>query len=299
MTPQWIENRQNKIIYKIFSLILQETNIYVCQGRIGYMRPTKNIKLKNGDIMDKNEWKTVNGTNWLHLDYNPINNKCTTFAFRQSKYFKESKVDQYYKERVQGSLSITDNNEQNGGFFCVPGFHKILSKWRTIYYDDIKAKVSQNRYQFNINDPIIKHAVKITSRKGSLLIWNAKLPHSNFPNNSNIPRMVQFIKYARFNDPSTLPTLWNKPNIKSWGNWNVTINLPYNFKLNNIGKKVFAIQHKDNKPKKKPQNNTNDNRKIIMINTNVQIHITTPSNIDNASKPKDTKNKTFFNSLFN
>jgi len=104
-------------------------------------------------------------------------------------------MDGYYK--CQGLINLIDSTENEGGFCTVPGFHKVLKDWA------IKTKESAYAYQMrhvpefvNVpkNDKMNDQYQKITSRSGSLIIWNSEQPHCNFPNNSNTFRMNQYIK---------------------------------------------------------------------------------------------------------
>jgi ectoine hydroxylase-related dioxygenase (phytanoyl-CoA dioxygenase family) len=48
-------------------------------------------------------------------------------------------------------------------------------------------KIIKKKKIFKIpkDDPIRKDIQKMPIRKGSILIWNSRLPHGTFPNNSN------------------------------------------------------------------------------------------------------------------
>jgi len=162
-------NRQNPIIYKVFTNIFGNKELWVTIDRYGIMRPTKNIKLKNGDVVDKPEWITK--SNWLHWDQNP--------------WYEPDFV------RVQGLIALSNSTAHTGGFHCVPGFPHKFSEW---------GKHNQPRKGGIINvpleDPARNEIVKIFMRKGSLLVWDSRLPHGNYPNESPDFRAVQYVTYS-------------------------------------------------------------------------------------------------------
>ncbi len=55
--------------------------------------------------------------------------------------------------------------------------------------------------------------------------------------------MVQYIKYARYDDPSVRPVEFGVPE-NAWGPWELTVEFPKEFELTEIGKKVYAIGYR-------------------------------------------------------
>jgi len=175
--------RFNPNIVATFKYFLEE-DILLRLDRTGIMRPTKNIQLNNGDngdngdIIDKEEWKTTDG--WLHVDYNPY-------------------ID-YEKFNIQGLFTLTEQTHTSGGFCCVPEFNKRIYDWRKqhekneIDFDDI--------YFFDKNDPIQKDIFKLEAPRGSLILWDGRTPHSNYSNNDNTFRIVDYVNFDRRSSPS-------------------------------------------------------------------------------------------------
>jgi len=170
----WL-NRQNKNVYKVFKSIFGRPDLWVNIDRYGAMRPTTGIKMKteegNETIVDRPEWLTRPG--WLHWDQNPW-----------------SEPDFV---RVQGLITLVDSTETSGGFHCIPGFHHLFKDWGISHESEKKRGGIINVPQ---DDPIRTNISKITMRSGSLLVWDSRLPHGNYPNCSNQFRMVQYITFA-------------------------------------------------------------------------------------------------------
>ena len=159
-------------ILSTFKYFLEE-DILLRLDRTGIMRPTKNIKLNNGYMVDKPEWKTKDG--WLHVDYNPF-------------------ID-YKKFNIQGLLTLTEQTKTSGGFCCVPDFNKNIIDWRKrqqqqeFDFDDI--------YFFNKDDPVQKDIFRLEAPQGSLILWDGRTAHSNYSNDDNTFRIVDYVNFDR------------------------------------------------------------------------------------------------------
>eukprot|EP01112_Ceratiomyxa_fruticulosa_P021056 TRINITY_DN7331_c0_g2_i1.p1 TRINITY_DN7331_c0_g2~~TRINITY_DN7331_c0_g2_i1.p1 ORF type:complete len:347 (-),score=65.40 TRINITY_DN7331_c0_g2_i1:74-1114(-) len=167
-------NRQNPRIYSVFKNIWKRPDLWVKLDRYGVMRPTKNVPLRNEEgqvvLTDKPEWQTK--SNWLHWDQNPW-----------------SEPDFV---RVQGLVTFTDSTPETGGFHCVPGFHHLFKEWSQ---NNETEKRKGGIINVPANDPTRERITKITMRKGSLVIWDSRICHGNYPNESAQFRMVQYLTF--------------------------------------------------------------------------------------------------------
>lgn len=86
---------------------------------------------------------------------------------------------------TQGLIYLTDTEEQQGAFSCVPGFHHQIDDW-------IKnsGKSAMQLQQQNWADWPVK---AIAAKAGDLIIWHQALPHGASRNRHHLPRMVQYI----------------------------------------------------------------------------------------------------------
>lgn len=154
------KNRFNPKLIYVFEQLWknirgEEVDLRVKEDRYGVMRP----------IINKN-WKTDEG--WLHTDQNPVTQKDLI--------------------KLQGILTLSNSTENNGGFLCIPGFHK---QWKN--YCELNRPDEDVCPFINQSD---SRSEKVTARSGHFIIWDSRLPHCNYPNNSkNNFRYVQYITY--------------------------------------------------------------------------------------------------------
>ena len=85
---------------------------------------------------------------------------------------------------VQGVLYLTDTAENQGGFQCVPGFHRTFYEW-------VKSQpADRNPKAPDLNGLEVK---SIAGQAGDLIIWHRLLAHGNGHNTSTQPRLAQYI----------------------------------------------------------------------------------------------------------
>jgi len=197
--PCAMRNRQNVKVYKAFCCVFGCEELYVNLGRFGVMRPTR----------DHPQWRTM--SRWFHWDLNPwgwfglnkmVNEeaqmtdleKINVWDSKPSAFFiPENNLNSLFHgyEKVQGLIALEDSKETDGGFQCVPGFQKILKHWA----ENTEEYSSSGLVDCPTDDTLANHGVKITMRKGSIVIWNSCLPHCNFPNEgSHSFRMCQYLR---------------------------------------------------------------------------------------------------------
>ncbi len=96
------------------------------------------------------------------------------------------------------------------------------------------------------DDPIRKDIQKMPIRKGSILIWNSRLPHGTFPNNSSNFRMIQYMKMGFANDPAIEPSYFGLESIPK--------------DLTPLGKKLLGVEpwtDEEDDPQSKSSSNKN------------------------------------------
>ena len=80
--------------------------------------------------------------------------------------------------RVQGVVYLDDTPEGRGGFCCVPGHHKLVSRWATTGESIPGAPAPGKRWPADKSEVEV---VPIAGEKGDLVIWDVRLLHGNVP----------------------------------------------------------------------------------------------------------------------
>lgn len=183
--PPWSvvawRNRLNKSLYRVNAGLFGREDLVVKIDRYGLMRPTRFFG-EDGVEQRRDEWRTEG--NWIHWDQNP---------------WEEPGF-----ERIQGVLAISDHREDTGGFHCVPGFTHHWQRW---------AEANQAKRALGglvdvpEDDPIRAHLQRIPMRPGSVVLWDARTPHGNYPNESGQWRICQYMGLH------PAPTLKQQPDL--------------------------------------------------------------------------------------
>ena len=188
LSPQSILNRQNSKVYLAYHYATGRNHFLSALERYGFMVPTKKSP----------QMKTLE--NWLHLDYNPLTGRTSTYGYTKTPLFDTLSPqnplkwqDAYY----QGIIALADCPEEVGGFHCVPGFHNFCEDWTRLnreQCEDSHYGRDPTTVQIPEDDDVRRCVQRIPIRKGCLLIWDGRLAHGNFPNEAEEPRLVQYVK---------------------------------------------------------------------------------------------------------
>jgi hypothetical protein len=223
LSKQFFENRQNPKLYSVYSTLLQSNKLWSNIGRASIIRPTKNIII-NGELVDKPEWKTL--SEWLHLDMNPFTGATTTFMYKEVNPEYNNSFDRI---KLQGTLTLVDCGPEDGGFHCVPGFHKYVEAYGKVNKDLYDPASHSESFDIPEQCEIRKDIQKVPARAGSSIIWSSATPHGTFPNNSCKPRIVQYVHMVKCDDKELEPILNNKKY------------LPHNFRMSKLGSKLLGF----------------------------------------------------------
>ena len=100
---------------------------------------------------------------------------------------------------VQGVLALSDTDEFSGGFQCVPELYKTFDEWvKTQPADRDPFKPDTTGFEIK----------KIMCKKGDLLIWDSMLAHGIRKNESDRPRLAQYI--------SMTPAVEENVDLRNW-----------------------------------------------------------------------------------
>ena len=144
------DNRQSPRLYQAFAELFDTEKLRVSQDRVNLNPPNKESIWDNHGI--------------IHWD---IDSTQRPIPFQ-----------------IQGVLCLTDTAENQGGFRCIPGFHRELETWAESQPIDRPPRML-NTTGLNIES--------VPGNAGDLIIWHSALPHSNSPNTTDQPRIAQYI----------------------------------------------------------------------------------------------------------
>jgi len=201
--PTLVENRQNVLLAKIFSLLLNVKidDVMVSHDRYTIYRATVNET--SGNIEDNTSFKT--GSKNIHLDMNPwwyeessqdiINGRDSLFYNDPQDFIKENNlVVKSMGLHIQAVINILDNKAVDGGTLIVPGSHKDMHKWNESNLHLRKPLPFLTFCDNAVEELLLSRAHRIPMKAGSVLLWNQNIFHGTCPNESSNCRMAQFIK---------------------------------------------------------------------------------------------------------
>ena len=148
--------------------------------RLNTNRASKRIRAAYAQLYGNDAiYKTID-----HVSFNPP--ETASFSFRGNGLHWDVSLAHAIPERFQGLLYLSDCNENDGAFHCVPGFHQEIAHWLT------KLPPNTDARQFAAQT---LQARAITGKAGDFIIWHQALPHCATPNRGQAPRMVQYLSY--------------------------------------------------------------------------------------------------------
>lgn len=149
---QFMINGQNEKFYQCFTLLYNNNDLMVNHDRCAFYRPTKNLVI-NDQLINKVEWKTDYNYPGLHLDFNSnqVKSNREKLNYKDNRDFI-SENNQYCQSdglQLQTVINLIDNEDQDGGFQCVPRFSTIFGQWIRDYSGTNNS--SAGLYLFNVN----------------------------------------------------------------------------------------------------------------------------------------------------
>lgn len=162
------DNRQFPRIHQVFSEMLGTEKLWVSLDR---------ANMKPPDRADRPEW---GHKGMIHWDIDTGNLPLLEEDERAATWLPNPDTH----IGLQGVLYLTDTDVDQGGFQCIPGFHRT-------FYDWVDTQPADRNPRFpDMNGLDIK---VVEGKAGSFVIWHKLLAHGNGHNRSTRPRLAQYI----------------------------------------------------------------------------------------------------------
>jgi Phytanoyl-CoA dioxygenase (PhyH) len=179
--------RTHPKIKEVFATIFGTDDLQTSIDRWGVMRGTVNIPTcqqdDNGTIVlqDHPEWRQHLR---LHWDMNPW-----------ASYIDENQNEGQH-HRYQALVAILDSPENVGGFRCVPGSHHwYMKQWAASNTTPSNYSMSSYRsVKIADNDSANNLSQNIPIKAGDMLVFDSRLLHGTFTNESSSMRLVQYMR---------------------------------------------------------------------------------------------------------
>ncbi|GEM74120.1 phytanoyl-CoA dioxygenase family protein [Vibrio sagamiensis] len=173
--PAFWAVRQHPAIYHAFATLLEESKLWVTMDRAAVKVPCRYDLPQYGN--DKNK---------MHWDYDVRTLKAPCY---------------------QGLIYLVDTEKEQGAFGCIPKIYKkIVNKQidDNSFFDRSEVNGLFLEDVCHFEDSEIE---RISAPKGSLIIFDSRLPHGNVCTHHNQPRFVQFITMYKADSKEHVPAL--------------------------------------------------------------------------------------------
>jgi ectoine hydroxylase-related dioxygenase (phytanoyl-CoA dioxygenase family) len=219
--PQFVRNRVNPRLLQLFSMLFQrfsKTKQFMVTHDSGCFYPAT-LPIINGCEEPKPELKTPD--DYPHLDMHPdgykepngvtVKQKRDGLTYDQASDFmtENNLICESDGLQLAAVLNLLPNREQDGGFMCLPGFHKLtFDSWIAEHQKEKGSgsakKVEVGLYHFDKNKKSDAKSVgvhewrRVPAPSGAAIVWDQRLAHGSRSNASNRPRCAQFVKAIPF-----------------------------------------------------------------------------------------------------
>lgn len=167
--------RQSPLLYQVFSELHGTEKLWVSIDRVNF-KPPRHPDHPDYDHKGFVHWDADTTQPHLGRDGKLVLHK----DFYEKNPGSDVKPRSFW---MQGVLYLADTAENQGGFQCIPGFHRNLDEWIKTQPADRNSRAP---------DMTNLKSVPIPGKAGDFLIWNSLLAHGNGHNVSDKPRFSQF-----------------------------------------------------------------------------------------------------------
>ncbi|MEX0886785.1 MAG: phytanoyl-CoA dioxygenase family protein [Phycisphaeraceae bacterium] len=131
---------------------------------------------------------------WVNLDrmsFKPPHNDKDTRWNHKGFLHIDAQMDEPRPLRfgLQGVLALADTTPEQGGFHCLPGWHKPekQEQWAELVKDEERPSFYADDIPWHLG------VTPVEMNAGDMVIWHRALPHGNGLNRTDRPRIAQYI----------------------------------------------------------------------------------------------------------
>ena len=133
--------------------------------------------------------------------------------YRVSNFHWDADPTNPAENGYQGLVYLRDTADDQGAFCCIPGIYRRLGEWL-------------ERPDWRSIDPSEHEVVNVGGRRGSVVIWSRRLPHSSARNDGAAPRWVQYVAYSNAGSEDERRHLASKVRERRPPEWAVRQSVP-------------------------------------------------------------------------
>jgi len=198
--PSVLHARLHPNVVAAYKAVYGREDVYACHDRAAWMRPA----LLNSRWNTPFSWPglhfDVNLRSYFHGQRSHVDAFLGSLNYDDGGFTAENNAKHLSMGRtVQGVLNLLDNEEEDGGFHCTPGFFgPILQPWADAHPGLPQAEPN-GRYElkdFGPDAALGSASVRVPCKAGTLLLFDATLPHGTRPNMSCSSRLILFLRYV-------------------------------------------------------------------------------------------------------
>uniref|UniRef100_A0A7S2IAJ0 NADAR domain-containing protein n=1 Tax=Zooxanthella nutricula TaxID=1333877 RepID=A0A7S2IAJ0_9DINO len=197
--PGMLAARVHPNVAAAFGAVHGREDVVAGHDRFAWMRP----------VLENPAWVTPFSWPGLHFDVSlrsyfggsrsAVDEFLSDVDYASLNFVAENNAKRVSMGRtVQGVLSVFDNEVEDGGFHCVPGmFGPRVEEWAR-RHPGVPPPEANGNYELKDYGPdakLGKLAVRVPCPAGTLILFDATLPHGTQPNASARSRAILFLRY--------------------------------------------------------------------------------------------------------
>lgn len=197
--PAILAARVHPNVVAAYSAVYGRTDVVACHDRAAWMRPVALDPAVDTPFSWPGLHVDVSLRGFYENSRSAVDGFLASLNYLEGGFVGENNAKHVSMGRtVQGVLSLIDNEDEDGGFQCLPGlFGPRLEAWAQDHAG-LPAAELNGRYDFKSFGPDADAgaaARRVPCPAGTLLLFDATLPHGTRPNCSANSRLILFLRY--------------------------------------------------------------------------------------------------------